>query len=342
MSTIEEIIAQNKRRTWLLVLLFPLVFAALGYACLFGVIYSTAEPATFLESEAIYYESLDTIPDDTQLAFDRTNVIALHCLPFFWLLATIWVVLSWLVGDHILLKGSGAMEIYREDQPEIFALVENLCAVSGLPVPRVFIINDDSLNAFATGRDPEHASIALTKGIVLKLDRHELAGVIAHELSHVLNRDTRLMLITIAGISFFTMLSEICLRSAGFSSGNKEKGKSNANALLLGLGLFFAVYGYILAPLIRLAISRTREYYADATAAYMTRNPRALAEALYKISQDSRVEELEKRASMSAMCIANPLKKNNFFAYLSGVFATHPPIEKRINALLDMDKQMLA
>ena len=106
--------------------------------------------------------------------------------------------------------------------------------------------------------------------------------------------------------------------------------------------MFFAVYGYILAPLIRLAISRTREYYADATASYMTRNPRALAEALYKISQDSRVEELEKRASMSAMCIANPLKKNNFFAYLSGVFATHPPIEKRINALLDMDKQMLA
>lgn len=340
MSFIEEIMAQNKRRTWLLVLLFPLVFAALGYVCLFGALRNSAEPGVLSEAEAIHYESLEIIPSDTRLAFDRTNAAALHFLPFFWLLAMIWVLLSWFVGDHILLKGSGAVEIYREDQPEIFALVENLCAVSGLPVPRVFIIDDDSLNAFATGRDPEHASIALTKGIVLKLDRQELAGVIAHELSHVLNRDTRLMLITIAGISFFTLLSEICFRSARCSSRNRKNSKNNGQSLLLLLGCFFAIYGYVLAPLIRLAISRTREYYADATAAYMTRNPRALAEALYKISHDSRVEALDKRASMSAMCIANPLEKNNFFAYLSGVFATHPPIEKRINALLDMDKQM--
>ena len=196
-------------------------------------------------------------------------------------------------------------------------------------------MDDESLNAFATGRDPQHASLALTKGIVQKLDRVELEGVVSHELAHIENRDIRLMLITGAGISFFTFAGEMCFRLALTS----RRGKENNGALLfIVLGLICWVYGLLFAPLIRLAVSRQREYLADATGAMMTRNPRALASALRKISQDSRVEALDKRASMAAMCIEDPLEKQNLFSWMSGLMATHPPIKKRIAALEEMDR----
>jgi len=234
-----------------------------------------------------------------------------------------------------MLKGVGAIEVSRRDQPEIYRLVENLCITRGLPVPRVYIMDDDSLNAFATGRDPQHASVALTKGIVLKLERAELEGVVAHELAHVENRDIRLMLLTVAGISFFTFIGEGLLR-VGMSSRNRNQ-RSKGNGVLALIGVMCLVYGDLLAPLLRLAVSRQREYQADATAALTTRNPRALARALHKIAFDSRVEALDKRESMAAMCIANPLGKAGLFSHLSGLLATHPPIQKRIAALLDMD-----
>jgi heat shock protein HtpX len=247
------------------------------------------------------------------------------------------MAVSYFFGDKLLLSGVGAKYVSDKNYPEIYRLVENLCISRGLPVPRIFLIKDESLNAFATGRDPQHASIALTTGIVSKLERVELEGVIAHELSHVENRDIRLMLICVAGISFFTFAGGFLLRLA-LNSGRRSSSKGNGALPLLLLAAVFLLYGYLFAPLIRLALSRQREYQADASAALMTRNPAALATALRKISRDSRVEVLDKQATMAAMCIANPLAKKGFFAWLSGLMATHPPIEKRIAALEEMDR----
>ena len=338
--TTYDFIAQNKRRTWLLVLLFPVTFLLLGYLIFFGISRLTSEPTYISADEAAYYQSIGAKPTANQIAIDRANRLGIQFLPWMWLGAMLWIAISYFFGDKMILRGVNALEIHRDDQPEIYTLVENLCIAGGLPMPQVYIINDSSLNAFATGRDPFHASVALTKGIVQKLDRAELEGVIAHELSHIQNRDIRLMLITVAGISFFTFLSELCFRFA-LNSGRSNSKNNGGTLALLVVGVFFAVYGYVVAPLIRLAISRTREYQADATAAYMTRNPAALASALQKISGDPRVEALDSRASMAAMCIACPLQKMGLFSVLSGLTATHPPIEKRIEALLQMDSRHL-
>lgn len=325
MATIYEHIEENKRRTVLLVLLFPLVFALLVLATLGVCFWFMQDPYT---SGGVLAGGMT----QSQLQLAQLAVVL---VPACWALAMLWIVISYFSGDQWMLSGAGAVLISRKDQPEIYRLVENLCITRGLPVPRIYIIDDHSLNAFATGRDPAHASIALTKGIVKRLDRAELEGVVAHELAHVENRDIRLMLITVAGISFFTFAGELLLRW-GISSGRGNR-KGGGGALFIVLGLICVVYGYFLAPLIRLAVSRRREYQADATAALTTRNPRALASALRKISADSRVEVLDKSESMAAMCIANPLGKMGLFSSLSGLLATHPPIEKRIAALLEMD-----
>ena len=335
MATTYDFIAQNKRRTWLLVLLFPLTFALLAYVFLLGYHHFSSASYRYDTQNAEYVRA-DAPSFNTTLT--QANQTALEVLPWVWLAAMLWIVIAYFSGDHMLLRGAGAIEIHREDQPEIYRLVENLCIASGLPMPRVYIINDSSLNAFATGRDPQHASVALTKGIVTKLERVELEGVVAHELSHIQNRDIRLMLITVAGISFFTFLSEACFRMGISSSRSSRKISGQGALLFFALGVFFAIYGFLIAPLIRLAVSRTREYQADASAALMTRNPQALARALRKISEDSQVEVLDQHASMAAMCIANPLTKHSLFASLSGLFATHPPIEKRIAALIQMDR----
>lgn len=325
MATIYEHIDENKRRTVLLVLLFPLAFAGLVLATVGIFFFLLGDP------NAASFSWTTLTPEQTQVA-----QIALWATPICWAVAVLWIVIAYFTGDKLMMSGVGAVQITRQDQPEIFRLVENLCITRGLPLPRIYILDDDSLNAFATGRDPEHASIALTKGIVKKLERVELEGVIAHELAHVENRDIRLMLITVAGISFFTFVGELLIRM-GLSSGRRSRKDSGGGGLLIVLGLVFLIYGYFLAPLIRLAVSRQREYQADATAALTTRNPAALASALRKISSDSRVEALDKRESMAAICIANPLGRVGLFSSLSGLLATHPPIEKRIAALLEMD-----
>lgn len=357
MSTIYEHIAQNKRRTVLLVLLFPITFALFTWLVLWGVFgmaggESPRPAAVKVRTQTRLVRGADghlkpvqvkvpvkkahTVPakpakSGLQTASEWMMIIG----PLCWLGAMIWILIAYFAGDKMLLRGAGAIEIQKEDQPEIYRLVENLCIARGLPTPKIYIMDDNSLNAFATGRDPQHASIAFTKGIVQKLDRAELEGVAAHELAHVENRDIRLMLITVAGISFFTLAGEICFRAA--ASAGRRNSKNNGAALFLVVGIILLVYGYVIAPLIRLAVSRQREYQADATAALTTRNPGALASALAKISGDSRVEALDSRESMAAMCIANPLKKMGLFSGLSGLMSTHPPVEKRIAALREMD-----
>lgn len=339
MPTVYEHIAQNKRRTVLLVLLFPIAFALFTWAMLYlGIQFLDSQ----VSSAGTVYSVETASTEITQLS-TQLNGWMLKLVPLCWLAAMVWVLVSYYCGDQLILSGAGAIPIEKRDQPEIYRLVENLCITRGLPLPKIYILDDDSLNAFATGRDPEHASIALTKGIIQKLDRVELEGVIAHELAHVENRDIRLMLITVAGISFFTLMAEILFRvgySIGRSSSRSSRNGNSAAGLSLicfFIGFIFMIYGYVIAPLIRLAVSRTREYQADATAALTTRNPGALAAALRKISGDARVEALDKRESMAAMCIANPLSKAGIFSSLSGLLATHPPIESRIAALREMD-----
>lgn len=314
MATTYDHISQNKRRTVLLVLLFPITFALFTWVA-FSLLFTFVIPQENVRPGSSVQGYYDTMGGDDYHVTSRApgadrvstlNGLMLIILPVCWGLAMIWVLVSYYAGDRLILSGTGAIPISKQDQPEIYNLVENLCISRGLPVPKIYIINDDSLNAFATGRDPQHASVALTKGIVQKLERAELEGVVAHELAHVENRDIRLMLITVAGISFFTFLGEICFR-LGLSSG-RGRDKNNAGLIFLVLGLTCMIYGYVVAPLIRLAVSRTREYQADATAALTTRNPAALASALRKISSDSVVESLEAHPSMAAMCIAVPLK----------------------------------
>ena len=327
MATTYDFIKQNKRRTVLLVLLFPVLFALLTwgvFALVFFVI--GGDP----------YATVSEFQATDQMA--QLNQLMMYVLPVCWGLAMVWMAVSYFTGDHIILNSVNAIPVTAYDQPEIYRLVENLCITRGLPTPKIYILNDNALNAFATGRDPEHASLALTKGIVKKLDRAELEGVIAHELAHIENRDIRLMLITVAGISFFTLAGEICFRM-GLSRGrSKESGK--ANLLFFVLGIICMIYGYIIAPLLRLAVSRTREYQADATAALTTRNPRALASALKKISACPYVEDIQEHSAMAAMCIESPVGPlgMGLFGSLSGLMATHPPIEKRIQALLEMDR----
>ena len=326
MPTTYEYIAQNKRRTVLLVLLFPLTFALLA-GVTGGLLFwwlGPAEPAStsgFSQAQSNFLTALVCI------------------IPLGWVVAIAWMFISFFYGDKWLMNGAQAIFVTRRDQPEIYRLVENLCITRGLPLPRIYIMDDDSLNAFATGRDPQHASLALTKGIVKKLERVELEGVIAHELAHIENRDIRLMLLIVAGISFFTLAGEWCLRMALFSRRSNSK-ENSGTFLWLVAGIVCSVYGYLIAPLIRLAVSRRREYQADATAALTTRNPRALARALAKISEDPRIEALDKCESMAAMCIESPLAKAGLFSYLSGLIATHPPVKKRIEVLLEMDKEV--
>ncbi|MBP5617417.1 MAG: M48 family metallopeptidase [Elusimicrobiaceae bacterium] len=331
MATTYQHIAQNKRRTWMLVLLFPIVFALLTALVLGGVMFFGG----FTQPQTAPMVINGQVLSSTQVALIQAAITATGVAVICWILACIWMAFSYFSGDKLLLSSADAIPVTRQDQPEIYRLVENLCMSRRLPLPRIYIMDDESLNAFATGRDPEHASVALTKGIVKKLERAELEGVVAHELSHIENRDIRLMLITVAGISFFTFAGELCFRLGLSSSrGNRRSGAF----LLILLGLVCWGYGLVFAPLIRLAMSRQREYLADATGALMTRNPAALASALRKISSDSRVEALDKRASMAAMCIENPLAKQNLFSWMTGLMATHPPIAKRIAALEEMDR----
>lgn len=329
--TTYEYIAQNKRRTWLLVLLFPLTFALLTYGVLWLFDY-------FLYGDAnIVCNSMGQCAYSHQSDVNGVNSLFLWLTPILWGVAMLWAVGSYFFGDQIILHSAHAIEIHREDQPELFRLVENVAITRGLPTPRVYIMKDRGLNAFATGRDPQHASVALTLGLVEKLDRAELEGVIAHEMAHVENRDIRLMLITVAGISFFTLLAELCFRSALAPRRSSGKDNDKGALILLAVGIIFMLYGYIIAPLIRLAVSRQREYLADSTAALTTRNPGALASALRKISGHSVTEELKDHASMAAMCIENPGVKQGVFAFLSNLTATHPPIEDRIRRLEAMD-----
>jgi len=253
------------------------------------------------------------------------------------MLSGLFVLGSYYASAGLILAMSGAKPIAEADSKELYRTVENLCIGSGLPMPKIYIINDTALNAFATGRDPRHASIAVTRGLLQKLNKLELEGVIAHELSHIGNYDTRLMMVTVVLVGLIALLADVFLRftwfGAGRRSSNRGRGEGMGGAIILLIALVMAVLAPISAQLIRLAISRRREYLADASGALLTRYPEGLASALEKISRDNEPLEVANKATAS-LFIANPLKGHE--SALNNLFSTHPPIEKRVAALRSM------
>lgn len=246
--------------------------------------------------------------------------------------AGIMNLISYYFSDQIVLGISGAKELKHDNNKEIYHLVENLCIAGGLPTPKIYTIDDSAPNAFATGRDPKHAAIALTTGIIDKLNKQELEGVIAHELSHIGNRDTLLMTIVSVLVGTIALLSDFFLR-ASFT--NRDSDNKNS-AWIIIVALIAAILAPIVATLIQLAISRRREFLADASAVLLTRYPSGLENALLKISVDKEPLEAANKGT-AHLYIINPLKGKDTTSWLAGLFNTHPPIEARIKALQEME-----
>jgi heat shock protein HtpX len=258
--------------------------------------------------------------------------IAFHQPSFFipiLIIAILYAGISYWFSSNIALGMSGAKEIAKADAPELYNLVENLSITSGLPMPKVYIIEDDSPNAFATGRDPQHAVVAVTSGILQRLDKPELEGVLAHELSHVGNYDIRFMALVVALVAVVSVISDLLLRLS-FWGGDEEEGGSNQ--IFLVLSIVGAILAPIVAAIIQLAVSRQREYLADSSGALLTRYPEGLALALEKISASDQPMQHANSATAS-LYITNPLTGRSF----SGLFDTHPPIEERIKRLREME-----
>lgn len=251
------------------------------------------------------------------------------------IIAIISAVGSYYFSDQVVLSTTGAVNIEKADNPELYRTVENLAIGGGLPMPKVYIINDASPNAFATGRDPAHASIAVTTGLLDKLNKSELEGVVAHELSHVKNFDIRLMAIAAVLVGFVAILADLFMRGLIWGGVRNEREDRRAQGLFLILGLIFAIVAPVVATLIQLAVSRKRELLADASAALLTRYPEGLARALEKISSDR--SPLRAATSATAhLFIVNPFKNVGVQGWFAGLFSTHPPIEERIKMLRSM------
>ena len=250
--------------------------------------------------------------------------------PYILVGALAYTLISYFTGSRVALAVNGAKEISKQDNPRLWRIVENLSITEGLPMPKVYIMDDPAANAFATGRDPKHASVCATTGILDILNDTELEGVMAHELGHVKNYDIRVSMIAFALVVVIGFISDILLRMSFFR--NSDDNNSN-NSLFLIIGIVAGLLAPFVAMLIQLAISRRREYLADATGALTTRYPEGLASALEKISQNG--STLQKQSSSTAhLFFANPLKKGA----VAGLFSTHPPTEERVKRLRSMGR----
>src|SRR5215207_4957132 len=305
-GTFRERIARNRRNSLLLIAAF------LAFVTVFGYIIGFA-----------------WIGDPVRALFGL--VLAL-------IAGTISGLISYYAGDKMVVAASRAKEITHDDAPVLFNVVEEMAIAAGLPMPKIYIIEDSAPNAFATGRDPEHASVAVTSGLLEKLDRDELQGVIAHEMSHVGNYDIRYAMLVGVLVGTTVLISDFFLRGLWFGGGGRGGGRGEGGGYIQLIMMVVAIVLAILAPLfarlLQLSISRQREYLADATAVQLTRNPKGLADALQKISGDREVLEAANRAT-AHLYIVNPIKK--FEKRAKGIFSTHPPIEERVEILRSME-----
>lgn len=269
------------------------------------------------------------------LAWTGSDEGAIGLMGFLGIIAIIYALISYYAAGKMTLAISRAKEIKRTDNPLLYRTVENLCIASGLPTPKIYLIDDTALNAFATGRDPEHAAVAITKGLLDKLEKVELEGVMAHELSHIKNYDIRLQSITVALIGMIALLSDIFLRSMFYGRRSRRSSSGKGGAIIIIVGIALAILSPIIAKLMHLALSRQREYLADASAAMITRHPKGLVMALQKISQDHEPLEAANKAT-AHLYIENPLRNEKGMKWLNGMFSTHPPMDDRIARLNKM------
>src|SRR3989339_752115 len=288
--------SKNIRKTWLLMSVFLIVVVGIGW--FFSQVYGDS-------------------------SFVVIAVIFSLFMNFF----------SYWFSDKIVLAMSGAKPISREEDLELYRIVENLCITAGLKMPKIYMIDDQSPNAFATGRNQEHAAVAVTSGLRQMLNKNELEGVVAHELSHIGNRDILISTIIVILVGFVALMSDFFIR-AQFFRGRRDnrEGGGQAQMIMMLVGILLAILAPIAATLIQLAISRKREFLADASGALLTRYPEGLAKALEKISADPTPMKVTNDAT-SSLFIDSPYKgkqKTNWFIKL---FSTHPPIEERIRAL---------
>ncbi|MDP3982817.1 MAG: M48 family metallopeptidase [bacterium] len=240
---------------------------------------------------------------------------------------------SYFYSDKAVLALSNAKPADKSRDYDFYTAAENMRIASGLPMPKLYVIEDQAINAFATGRDPEHGVVVATRGLLSRLDRSDIEGVVAHEMSHIKNFDTRLMMVVAILVGSVALLAHFFMRSMFWGSGNRDKGKGGG--LVIVLAIVFAVIAPIIATLIQLAISRRREYLADVSAANITRNPEGLASALEKISADHDV--LQTATSATAhLFISNPFRSKEARSWFTNFFNTHPPIEERIKILRGM------
>ena len=245
--------------------------------------------------------------------------------------AVLMNVISYWYSDKIVLRLHKAIPVTRENQRDLYNSLENLAITAGLPMPRLYIVEDAAPNAFATGRDKDHSVICVTTGLLHLLNKNELEGVLAHELSHIGNRDILISTVVVVLAGFITILSDIFLRSTMHNSRDRD---SRAGALIFILGLILAILAPIAATLIQLAISRKREFLADASGALLTRFPEGLASALRKINTNS-ISMKTANTATAHMFIANPFARDSKgLSSVRKMFLTHPPVEDRVKALV--------
>lgn len=313
--TFRDLIAANKRNSVLLVLVFGLFVTAV-------ILVFALAAFAILDPERVEDLNFGEALAAGGVAAGIALVVALA---------------GYYGGDSMVLSISGAHPIEHADDPELFNVVEEMAIAAGLPMPHVYLIDDSAPNAFATGRDPRHAVVAITRGLRTKLTRAELQGVIAHEMAHIRNYDIRLMMLMAVLVGTVVMLSDLVRQAMWLSSGrrrdNREDGKGGGGALvavLIVAAIILSILAPILALIIQFAVSRQREYLADASAVELTRYPQGLADALRKIDADPDVLETANRGT-AHLYIANPIKQ--FEARASSAFASHPPIQDRIQRL---------
>lgn len=301
-QTFYQQIAQNKRRSWLLLIVLTIILVVFGAVIGYALTGSTGGATGAV-------------------------VIAL-------IMSVVLSLGAWFGGDSLVLSASQARQIGPNDAPQLFNVVQELSIAAGVPPPKVYIINDSAPNAFATGRDPQHASVAVTTGLLDKLDREELQGVLGHEMSHVRNYDIRFSLLVGVLVGSIALLSDMFLRFTMWGgarrSRSRDEGGGGAQAIILILALILAVLAPFFAKMVQLAVSRQREYLADASSVELTRNPVGLERALAAISADQEPLEVANRATQH-LYIVNPIKKLDDSS--RGLFSTHPPIRERIDRL---------
>jgi heat shock protein HtpX len=307
-------IQRNNFNSFLLLISFPALLLGMFYI----IIYFFAKNNTSEYSGDNYTASIDN------------NTMFFSVVPFILIGVGIWFLIAWAGHSTLIRLATGAKPLDRMESKRVYNLVENLCISKGMKMPKINIINDDSLNAFASGIDEKSYSITLSTGIINKLNDEELEGVIAHELTHIRNRDTRVLIISIIFVGIFAFLAEVAFRSLRFAGRGKKDSKGGGAIILIAI--IVTALAYLISMLLRFGISRKREYLADAGASEMTKKPYALASALKKISADPYIEAVENR-DVAQLFIDNPQVSNRKSGSWDNLFSTHPPIEKRIGLL---------